>query len=363
MAKVHPVFDSHLDLAWNALSFNRDLTLSVEEIRRLEAGMTDEPSRGKNTLTLPELRKAGVRVCAATLLARSGPEPRRQAGWKRSDLDFPSQSIAYAAAWGQLAYYHLLEQQGHLRFLRTAADLDAHWALAARDPQTLLGIILSMEGADPIVSPHQVQQWWEVGLRVIGPAHYGRSHYAHGTGVDGPLSNAGIELLGEMSRLGMILDVTHLCDRSMAEALDRFDGAVLASHHNCRALVPGDRQLTDAQIKTLAARGAVIGVALDAWMLYAGFERHKTSTRVLSLENVADHIDHVCQLAGSARHSAIGSDLDGGFGIEQTPHDLNTIADVQKLSGILARRGYPEADIDLIFHGNWLRFFGAALPG
>jgi membrane dipeptidase len=160
----------------------------------------------------------------------------------------------------------------------------------------------------------------------------------------------------------MILDVTHLCDQSMAQALDLFDGPVLASHHNCRALVPGDRQLTDEQIMRLIGRGAVIGAALDAWMLYPNWVRGKTSPQVVGLEAVADHIDRVCQLAGNANHTAIGSDLDGGFGTEQTPRDLDTIADLQKLDQILARRGYSDGDIDNIFHGNWLRFFAEALP-
>ena len=219
-----------------------------------------------------------------------------------------------------------------------------------------------MEGTDPIVSPAQASEWWEAGLRAAGLAHYGRGQYAYGTGVTGPLSPRGVELLKEFSRLGMILDVTHLCDQSMEQAMDLFDGPVLASHHNCRALVPGDRQLADEQIKRLVERGAVIGTALDAWMLYSGWIRGVTQPEVVGLASVADHIDHVCQIAGNARHAAIGSDLDGGFGIEQTPHDLNTIADLQKLAMILSERGYHESDIDCIFHGNWLGFFSSALP-
>ena len=160
----------------------------------------------------------------------------------------------------------------------------------------------------------------------------------------------------------MILDVTHLCDLSMAQALDAFDGPVLASHHNCRALVPGDRQLSDDQVRRLVARDAVIGAALDAWMLYPNWVRGQTQPAVVGLDAVAEHIDRVCQLAGSARHSGIGSDLDGGFGTEQTPRDLDTISDLQKLAGLLANRGYTDADIDLIFHGNFLRFFRNALP-
>jgi len=360
---TRPIFDAHLDLAWNAVSFDRDLTLDVSELRAREAGFTDEPSRGRNTLTLPELRKAGVYVCVATLLARGGPDGGMQPGRKRTNLDHSTQSIAYCAAHAQLAYYRLLESQGYVRMLRTRGDLAAHWQAAIKDPANVpLGIILSMEGTDPIVTPDQASEWWDAGLRAAGISHYGRSHHAYGTGVSGSLSRAGIELLKEFEELGIALDVTHLCDQSMAEALDVFGGPVLASHHNCRALVPGDRQLTDEQIKRLISRDAVIGVALDAWMLYPNWIRGQTQPVVVGLEAVVDHIDRVCQLAGNPRHAAIGSDLDGGFGTEQTPRDLNTIADLQKLEPLLARRGYIDADIDHIFSGNWLRFFGSSLP-
>ena len=356
------IFDAHLDLAWSALFFNRDLTATIDEVRRGEQGMTDERSRGKNTVTLPELRKAGVRVCVATLLARGGPEQARPSGFKRTDLDWANPTHAYSIACGQLAYYRALEQQGHLRMLRTGPELEAHWELAARDSAAPIGFVLSMEGADPIVSLGHVREWWDAGLRAIGPAHYGRGQYAYGTGVSGPLGRAGRELLAEMEKVGMILDVTHLCDTCMEEALGLFGGPVLASHHNCRALVPGCRQLTDEQIKWLVSRGAVIGAALDSLMLYPGWVRGQTKPEVVGLEAVADHIDHVCQLAGDATHSAIGSDLDGGFGTEQTPFDLDTIADLHKLAGILARRGYGDSEIDGVFHGNWVRFFRDALP-
>lgn len=358
------LIDAHLDLAWNALAFNRDLTLSVEEVNAREAHMTDARCRGGATTTLPELRRAGVALCVATLLARSGPEQPRKASYHRSDLDFASQSIAYATAQGQLAYYRLLEQQGQLRMIRTAEQLNTHWQRwenngASTEP---IGYILSMEGADPVVEPSQLQAYWEQGLRAIGPAHYGRSHYAYGTGVSGPLSDRGVELLREMGRLGMMLDVTHLCDESMAQALELFEGPVLASHHNCRSLVPGDRQLTDEQIQLLIQRDAVIGAALDAWMLQPGWVRGKSTPNQLTLDAVANHTDHICQLAGNTQHVAIGTDLDGGFGTDQVPSDLNTIADVQKLVDVFRDRGYRDADINAIFHDNWLRLFRAALP-
>ena len=358
---IRPIIDAHLDLAWNALSFDRDLTLEISVLNAVEGAMQDERGRGNCTVSLPELKKAGVSLCIATLLARSGPDVTRPSdGYRRTNLDFGSPSIAYAIAQGQLAYYRLLEQQGSIRIIKTRSDLQRHWENREEDDR--LGVVLSMEGADPILDPDQVAQWWEDGLRAVGPVHYGRSQYAYGTGVDGLFNRKGFALMREMESIGMMLDVTHLCDASMAQAFDYFEGAFLASHHNCRALVPGDRQLTDDQLRLLIERDAVIGVALDAWMLYPGWIHGETSNEVVSLEAVADHIDHVCQIAGSTRHSAIGSDLDGGFGNEETPHDLRTIADLQKLSPILASRGYTEEDIDAIFYGNWLRLLSAGLP-
>ena len=160
-----------------------------------------------------------------------------------------------------------------------------------------------------------------------------------------------------MEKAGIVLDLTHLADQAFWEALDNFSGPVLASHNNCRALVPHQRQFTDEQLNAIIARNGVVGAALDAWMLYPDWIKGETNPAVLTLEAVANHIDHVCQLAGSTRHAAIGSDLDGGYGTEQTPGDLDTIADLQKLDGLLRTKGYKTEDIEAIFHGNWLRFF------
>ena len=263
----------------------------------------------------------------------------------------------------RLAYYRALTQQGVLRWIKDWPSLDAHvkaWKTDEESTTQPLGFILSMEGADPILSPGQLDEWWQAGLRIIGPAHYGVSPYAHGTGTEGGLFPQGPDLLKAMQRVGMILDVTHLSDQSFDEALDIFGGPVLASHHNCRALVPGQRQLTDEQIKRLVDRGAVIGTALDNWMLHPGWVRGESSAELVSLERVVEHIDRVCQVAGNAKHAGIGSDLDGGFGKEQSPHDLDTIADLQKLPQMLQRRGYDDADVNGIMSGNWLRFFRQA---
>ncbi|MGH9326650.1 MAG: dipeptidase [Terriglobia bacterium] len=353
------VIDAHLDLSWSAVNWNRDLTQSIAQIRHSENEI-HEKNRGSNTVSFPELAKAEVAVCLATVLARAGELKTRELAHENARLDYRTQEIACAVARGQLAYYRIMEEEGTMRMLRDWKALDSHieaWNSGERKP---LGFILSMEGADPIISPAQVEVWWKDGLRVVEPVHYGMSAYAHGTGNPGGLTAKGKDLLKAMEEVGMILDVTHLADESFWEALDLFKGPVLASHHNCRALVPGDRQLTDDQIRRLIERNAVIGSAFDDWMLYPGWVRGSTSNSVVTLQDVVDHMDHICQLAGNARHIAIGSDLDGGFGTEQSPSDLDTIADVQKLPGLLRQRGYTESDVRGVMHGNWLRLFQAA---
>jgi membrane dipeptidase len=356
------IFDAHLDLAWNALDWNRDLSLPVRDIRRRECEQNmSGKGRGESTVSFPELRRGGVGLFIATLLARL-LRPNLMPAIQRYEV----MEAAYAAAHGQLAYYRALERLGALRFIRDASALGSHVAAWEKGGEgEPLGFILSMEGADPVLSPDQLQEWWDAGLRIIGPAHYGVSPYAHGTGTEGGLFPQGPALLKEMERVGMILDVTHLSDQCFDEALDVYGGPVLASHHNCRALVPDQRQLTDAQIKRLVGRGAVIGAAFDAWMLHPGWVRGQTRPEDagVTMTTVVDHIDRVCQLAGNADHAALGTDLDGGFGREQSPSDLDTIADLGRMPDLLRGRGYREADVAKIMHGNWVRFFRAAWGG
>jgi membrane dipeptidase len=351
------VVDAHLDLAMNAVMWNRDLALPAHETRRIEReeGFT-EKGRAAGTVGFPDLRAGEIGLVFATVIARKNHG-------QNSGIDFRTHEIAFAQAQGQLAYYQELERQGIIRFIRTGADLNA-WRVAwEADPTSVpFGFVLLMEGADPIVSPEQARLWWDDGLRMVGLAHYGPSAYAFGTGSAGPLTEKGRELLRIMDELGMMLDVSHLTDESFHEALGRFQGPVLASHSNSRALVPGDRQLDDAMIQRMIERGGVIGAVMDAWMLQPGWVRGETTNENLTLEAVADQIDHVCQLAGNSRHAAIGTDLDGGYGTEQTPNDLDTIADVQKIPDLLSKRGYTEEDIAAVMHGNWLRLLKRSLP-
>lgn len=351
------IFDAHLDLSMNALEWNRDLTRPVEEIRRREAGKTDKPDRGRGTVSLPDMRRGGVGLCVATLIGRYVKPGNPLPGWH-------SPEIAWAHTQGLLAWYRAMEEAGEMVQIVDRAGLDRHVALwqQGEPDHKPIGYVLSLEGADSILTPRHLERAYAQGLRAVGPAHYGPGTYAFGTHSSGGIGTRGRELLAEMQRLAMILDATHLCDQSFWEALDAFQGPVWASHSNCRALVPEERQFSDEQLRALIDRGAVIGAALDAWMLVPGWIRGKTTPEEtgVTLERMLDHIDHVCQLAGNARHAAIGTDLDGGYGKEQTVLDLDTIADLARLPGMLRARGYAEDDIALIMHGNWIRFLREA---
>jgi membrane dipeptidase len=351
------IFDAHLDLSMNALDWNRDLTQSVAAIRERERGQTDKPDRGRGTVSLPEMRRGGIGLCVATMIARYVKPTNRLPGWH-------SPEIAWAQTQGQLAWYRAMEEAGELVQIRDAAALDRHARLWQDSPndKTPIGYILSLEGADSILTPRHLEQAYAQGLRALGPAHYGPGTYAQGTHVTGGLGPRGRELLAVMQQLGIILDATHLCDDSFWEAMEHFHGHVWASHNNCRSIVPDTRQFTDEQLLELIRRDAVIGAVLDAWMVVPGWIRFETTPQSsgVKLEHVVNHIDHICQLAGNAKHVGIGSDLDGGFGLEQSPGDLDTIADLRQFADLLAARGYSPADIDGFMHGNWLRFLNNA---
>ena len=350
------IFDAHLDLSMNAMEWNRDIRLPQVEIRRREIGMTDLPDRTRNTVCLPEMRRGRIGLCVATQIARYSGRFSKLPGWASAEQ-------AWAQTQGQLAWYRTMEECGQLKQLRTWADVEAHaalWRAATDDAAKALpiGYLLSLEGGDSILSWRHLEKSREAGLIALGPVHYGPGIYGHGTDDEGPLTEKGRELLKEMQRLGIILDVTHLCDESFWDALARYSGPLWASHHNCRALADWNRQLADDQIKALIDRGAVIGMAFDAIMMVHGWshKRSKPADFNLKIENICEHIDHICQIAGNAKHVGIGTDLDGGYGTEQTPMDLDSIADLHKIVAPLEQRGYTPEQIEGIFCGNFLGF-------
>ncbi len=347
------IVDAHLDLSMNAMEWNRDLRMSVSDIRKMEIGKTDLPDRGKGTVAFPELREGNIGLVVATQIARYVKPGSPLPGWN-------SQEQAWAQTQGQYAWYKAMENHGFLRQIVDVTSLNLHLDQWTSDEGNScpIGFVLSLEGADSIVNMDFLHKSHENGLRAIGPAHYGPGVYAFGTDSIGGLGEKGRILLKEMEKLNIILDVTHLCDVSFWEAIDVYKGPLWASHNNCRSLVNHNRQFSDEQIKVIIERGGVIGAAFDAWMLYPGWIRGKTTPESanVKLETVVNHIDHICQIAGNANHVGLGTDLDGAFGKEQSPYDLDTIADLQKIPQIFRTRGYSESDIAKMLSGNWINF-------
>lgn len=352
------IFDAHLDLAMNAMEWNRDLRCTIEELRKSEEGMTDKPDRAKGTVSLPSMREGHIGLCGATQIGRYVKRGNPMAGWN-------SPEQAWAQTQGQLAWYKTMEEEGEMVQIRTAIHLENHLKVWENpDNTTPIGYILSLEGADSIISVSHLEKAYNYGLRAIGPAHYGPGTYAQGTDATGGIGRKGRELIKEIERLGIILDATHLCDDSFWETMDFYHGPVWASHNNCRAFVPHNRQFSDEQITELIKREAVIGVALDAWMMVPGWVRGKSDPKSMdvSLKQMIRNIDHICQLAGTSKNAGIGSDLDGAFGKEQCPYDIDTIADLQKVPKMLFELGYSESDVQNIMSANWITFLKKNLP-
>jgi membrane dipeptidase len=349
--------DAHLDLSMNAMEWNRDLRKPVFEIREREKNLHDKPDRANGTVAFPELRKGNVGLVVATQIARYAAPGNPLPGWH-------SPQQAWAQTQGQLAWYKEIEACGEMKMITNINELNQHVDLWINNDnaQKPIGYILSLEGADSIVSIEHLQRAYDYGLRAVGPAHYGPGRYANGTNATGNLNADGKALLKEMERLNIILDATHLCDDAFWNAMDLFQGDVWASHNNCRKFVNHNRQYSDDQIKVLIERNAVIGAAFDAWMLVPDWKRGTSTPGNMQcdLEKVIDNIDHICQLAGNSLHAGIGSDLDGAFGKEQCPYDLETIADLNKIPALLTHRGYSSDDVENIMHGNWLRFLRRA---
>jgi membrane dipeptidase len=365
------VFDGDYPMAQGAIDLNRDLTAPLAELRS-SPQTHDSPTRvdAETLATVPEMRRGGVAAALVKLVGRIHRDT------DRNPTGFRTGDIAYAYAQCHLAYYRILEKRGFARILRSPADLKEHfdiWERADGYDDLPVGFVIGMEGADSILWPELVHEWWDDGVRVISLSHYGLSTYCHGTGTgtDGGLFPPAGDLLREMDKAGMILDLTHAADESVRQALELFSGRIVASHQNCRAIAPGERQFPDDQLLAIIERDGVIGHSMDTWMLYPGgwedWGDMPTRPEVfaeedITLEQLADHIDHVCQLAGNSRHAAIGGDTDGQGGCRGTPYEVDSVADYQKLAPVLEKRGYSDADIDNVLYKNWQRFFESYLP-
>ncbi|MCZ7575333.1 MAG: membrane dipeptidase [Ardenticatenaceae bacterium] len=350
------IVDGHLDLAWNALELGRDLVLPPAEVRAGEAARGVNTRVGTCTVTLPALRAGGVDLVFATLFV----EPARESSPGLSATVYHTAEEAHRFAAAQLEFYQrLVRTVPNTMLIRTRADLATLRAPAPGD-EAPLGLVLLMEGADPIREPAEVGWWVEQGVRLIGPAWSG-TRYAGGTYKEGPLTPLGAELLRAMEPYRVVLDTSHLAERAFWDALDVYASPVIASHSNPRAFVPGVRQLSDEQIRAIVVRDGIVGTVFYNAFLDPTWKEHREKHRV-TLADAARAVDHVCQLAGDARHAAIGSDLDGGLGREACPAEVDSVADIGRLAEPLAALGYRAEEIAAILGGNWLRLLEKTLP-
>jgi membrane dipeptidase len=345
----HLIIDAHEDIAYNALSLGRDFRSSVRA-KRAEEG--DAPRDGVATIGLPEALEGNVRLIFATLYAAPASTELKPPG-----KSYSTPQEAEAQAREQLAYYAMLTMEPRISLVTSRTDLER----VISSPEPRLGLVVLMEGADPIIEPHDAQDWFESGVRIVGPAWH-RTRYSGGTGEPGPLTELGRALVGELSRAGFILDTSHLAEASFFEALDLFDGTVIASHSNARAFVPTDRQLSDEMLRALIARDGVIGTVLYNQFLKQGWRESGARKEDVSLEVVVDEVKYICDLAGDTQHVGIGTDLDGGFGAESTPLEIDTVADLQKVGDALSAARFGDGDVENILSGNWLRILRRALP-
>jgi len=362
------IVDAHEDIAWNVLCFGRNYLRSAHSIRRSEAHGPVEAVNGVAMLGLPDWLKGGIAVIGATLF--TPPERKRTSSLESYYSD---DEEAHSIAERQAEIYERMAQGcEQIKLIQTRADLEAvlrTWEdfdpTLDEDPkrdERQIGLVYLIEGGDSIREPAEVEWWYERGVRLIGPA-WVSTRYCGGTGEPGPLTAEGLELLKHMRRFQVVLDLSHMDDLSFFQALDRYDGPVIASHSNPRRLTNNlNRHLSDEQIRALVQHDGVIGTLIFNKFLLHDWE-HDQPKEAATIETVVKAIDHVCQIAGDARHAAIGTDFDGGFGMRSTPAGFDTVADLQIIAPALRQHGYSTADIDLILHGNWLRMLRQSLPG
>ncbi len=361
------IIDSHQDLAWNILNLNRDYTRSAYETRQMEQGTPIPAFNGNTLLGWPQYCEGGVAIVFGTLYCG----PKRLDAGKYPVRVYETPQEAHNCYRENLDVYYRLtdENAAHFRLLLNRSDLTSHlseWEAYASNPHEApppVGIVVLMEGAEGIRQPAEVEDWYGWGVRLIGPAWAG-NQYCGGTREPGPLSKPGIELLKRMAEQGMILDISHMDHQSARQALDIYEGQVIASHSNAEALIRGipiNRHLKNETIQQLIDRDGVLGIVPFNAFLDWDWRDHG-GRQAITLDHLIAQIDHVCQLAGDTRHVALGTDFDGGFGVESVPMEIDTIADLQKLPARLSEKGYNEEDILRILSGNWLRILENNLP-
>ena len=359
------IIDSHEDLAYESLYGGFDYTRSAADNRKYYNG----PEKFGCTIGWPELQEGGVGIIFGTVFIT--PPNDGNGGQKNRETIYVTEEDFHAAVCAQLDFYDRLagEHPDQFRRILSRADYDAVVKDWTEQPgsEHPVGLVTLLEGAEGLRSFDDLSLYYERGVRLIGPVWAG-GRWCAGTksrDMKDALTDDGKTLLRKMSAQGFILDVSHMKNRSAMDSLDYYDGVAAASHVNCSALLPGfpvERHFNDETIKMLIGHDGVMGVVPFNFFLSSKWtEGPKTPRNTVTLDTVADHIDHICQLAGHSRTAAIGTDFDGGFGYPEIPLEMNDISDLQKLAAVLERRGYTEEDIENIFHRNWQRILERSL--
>jgi membrane dipeptidase len=363
------IVDSHEDLAWNMLCFDRDYTLASKQIREKEKNSIAPEVNGDTMLGWDDYQKAGVGLIFGTLF--SAPIRAKEGEW--DILTYRDQKEARQQYLMQLDAYQKLLDEHSDRFRSITSMADLRMLLEERKrmeenpsdalPSLPIGLVYLMEGADAITAPEKLSEWVERGVTLIGPAWHGTA-YCGGTREPGGLTSAGYKLLEIMQNLNCVLDISHMDEKAVFQAFDQFSGRIMASHSNALALLrsrESNRFLSDEVIQLLAERDAVIGMVPYNLFLDPSWNRGDDRNRV-SVERFIEQVDYVCQLLGNTDHVGIGTDFDGGFGWQSVPRELNSIADLPMLIPMFEERGYTEQDVEKIFGLNWIRFLQEALP-
>lgn len=331
------IVDAHLDLAYN-VTRGRDVTRPAVEQPICQSAFPEIATVG-----LPDLRAGGVGLVCGTIFCEPATDGRP--GYTTPDE-------AQVMAWEQMQWYLRQFKAGNIDLVTSAQEVPS----APTDGA--IPLIVLLEGADPIRSVEDVRMWFDVGLRIVGLA-WKRTRFAGGTGAPGPLTSEGISLVRELDRLGIIHDASHLAEESFWQLLDVSGGPVIASHSNCRAIVPGDRHLSDEMIRAIVRRGGMIGINFfDKFLLPP---EEKTNRRA-TLADVVRHVRHICDLAGGTASVGLGTDMDGGLGREQIPVEIATSADLPRVADALSSSGFIDDAVRDILGGNWCRYFRAHLP-
>ena len=358
------IVDAHEDLAWNILTFGRDYTRSAQETREVERGTETPLHNGDTLLGWPDYQRGRVAIVFATLF--SAPERRKLGEW---DIQtYRNAGEAHANYMKQVDAYHRLvdEHPDKFQLVLSQPDLEtvlSAWEEPGEDGHPV-GLVILMEGAEGVRSSEELEEWWQAGVRLIGPSWAG-TRFSGGTREPGPLTKEGYALLEGMADLGFTLDISHMDEQAALQALDYYPGRVIASHANAVRLlkdVQSNRFLTDPVIYRLLEREGIIGIVPYNRFLLWGWTP-ADGRHLVTLEHAVAQIDTICQMAGDARRVGIGSDYDGGFGLQMAPSGVDTIADLQKLVPLLFEKGYTENDIAAIMGGNWLSLLRETMPG